>query len=309
MKTVAVLMSTYNGEKYLKEQIDSILEQRDVEVTLFIRDDGSKDGTLAMINQYVKNCINIKLVKDKNNLGPGMSFLTLLKHIIIEERKFDFYAFADQDDIWLDNKLKEAVKLIPDSNNVPTLYCSNQLIYKNDNIEGERFRQKPEICLKSQITRNLLYGCTFVFNLSLASLVVESGFPDKGIIACGNHDAWLVLVALLLGQVVYDQKAYIKYRLHGNNLVGIHNLTVKERITRVVKEGYRRKNLRMKRAKSLRTIFAGQIKPKDKIVLDEFADYKKSLHNRIQLMLDKSVTSVTGENHFFFMLKVMVGFV
>lgn len=93
---VIVLMSTYNGEKYLKEQIDSILNQVKVEVFLMIRDDGSSDNTIAILKEYERQNRNIKIIKGKN-IGVGNSFMQLLYN----SAEAEYYAFADQDDVWV----------------------------------------------------------------------------------------------------------------------------------------------------------------------------------------------------------------
>ena len=98
---VAILLATYNGEKYLREQIDSILKQNGVDLTLYVRDDGSTDGTIDLLKEYVVNTKAVKLDIGKN-LGVGNSFMQLLYDC---PNDFDFYAFSDQDDIWDENKL------------------------------------------------------------------------------------------------------------------------------------------------------------------------------------------------------------
>ena len=105
-KQFAVLMSTYNGELFIKEQIDSILAQKDVDITLYIRDDGSNDNTVKLIKEYIKKYDCIRFMNDNNNLRPGASFMKLLLSVLKKEKKYDFYAFADQDDIWLENKVE-----------------------------------------------------------------------------------------------------------------------------------------------------------------------------------------------------------
>lgn len=105
-KSVQVVMSTYNGEKYLKEQIDSILSQEGVDVRLYIRDDGSSDRTTDILASYQEHK-NVKIEKG-NNLGFAKSFLTALD----ECDEADYYAFSDQDDVWEKDKLSTAVQLI-----------------------------------------------------------------------------------------------------------------------------------------------------------------------------------------------------
>ena len=104
---VSVLMSTYNGEKYIREQIESILNQKKVKVHLLIRDDGSQDSTIEIVKEYANKYPNVSVYAGKN-IGIGNSFMELLRNA----PEADYYAFADQDDVWLDGKLERAIELI-----------------------------------------------------------------------------------------------------------------------------------------------------------------------------------------------------
>ena len=138
MYKVAVLMSTYNGEKYLREQIDSILAQEGVDVTLYIRDDGSSDSTIEIINEYLTKTNRIKFYIGEN-IGVGNSFMQLVYDC---PEDYDYYAFSDQDDIWLTEKMQVAVDSLKEYSN-PFLYCSNQiLVDKNGKIIGLMKRKK-----------------------------------------------------------------------------------------------------------------------------------------------------------------------
>ena len=99
--SVCVLMSTYNGEQFIREQLESICSQNGVNVTLLIRDDGSKDNTLSILKSFEEK-IPMRVITDGENLGPGNSFMEL----VYQAGDFDFYAFSDQDDIWKNNKLE-----------------------------------------------------------------------------------------------------------------------------------------------------------------------------------------------------------
>ena len=100
MDKVQVLLSTYNGEKYLQEQIESIIRQEDVEISLLIRDDGSCDKTIEIIENLKRKNSNI-IYYSGNNLGPARSFMDLIN----KSGNFDYYAFSDQDDVWKSKKL------------------------------------------------------------------------------------------------------------------------------------------------------------------------------------------------------------
>ena len=95
-------MSTYNGEKYIREQLDSILAQENVDVSILIRDDGSKDATLSILDEYSKRD-NLSYYVDSRNLGACNSFIDLIWHVSLD---YDYYALSDQDDFWLKDKFK-----------------------------------------------------------------------------------------------------------------------------------------------------------------------------------------------------------
>ena len=138
---VAVVMSTYNGQRFLRKQIDSIMNQKRIAVSLYIRDDGSKDNTVSIIKKYKEN--NIHLIKGQN-VGVGNSFMNCLYSA---PRNFDYYCFADQDDIWDEDKISTAIDKIKDVMH-PALYCSNQrLVDAEGNTIGHRYEngEKPDL--------------------------------------------------------------------------------------------------------------------------------------------------------------------
>ena len=127
MKIVCVLLSTYNGEKYLKEQLDSVLNQKDITLNFLVRDDGSTDSTIDILKQYEKEG-KIKLIVGKN-IGYKKSFYELAKLAPLS----DYYAFCDQDDVWDDDKLITAVNMLERENNsIPLLYFSALRVVNNN---------------------------------------------------------------------------------------------------------------------------------------------------------------------------------
>lgn len=174
-KSVQVVMSTYNGEKYLKEQIDSILSQEGVDVRLYIRDDGSSDRTTDILASYQEHK-NVKIEKG-NNLGFAKSFLTALD----ECDEADYYAFSDQDDVWEKDKLSTAIEILEEeSQSTPLLYCSAlQRVDENLNPLHVQSYHGLRINLPSMLTRGRLAGCTFVFNNTLRNLVKNANYIEK----------------------------------------------------------------------------------------------------------------------------------
>lgn len=138
MKKVQVLLSTYNGEKYLKEQIESILKQKEVDIHLLVRDDGSSDSTIKILEEISNKNKKITFYKGKN-IGPARSFMELLK----KSEEADYYSFADQDDIWEENKIISAINKLKNTNE-PELYLSALGIVneKLENIETKKVSGK-----------------------------------------------------------------------------------------------------------------------------------------------------------------------
>lgn len=124
-KKVVILMSTYNGEKYIEEQLESLLNQTYSDIKIFIRDDGSKDRTKEIIKQFLQKSKNIFLIEGEN-IGFINSFFELLN---ISDTA-DYYAYCDQDDVWMEDKIERAVKFLEKSDsNKPVLYFSNSDYY------------------------------------------------------------------------------------------------------------------------------------------------------------------------------------
>ena len=225
METVAVLMSSYNGEEYIREQIDSILAQENVLVRLFVRDDGSSDGTRDIVTEYGRKHDNVVLWnKDESrNLGVTRSFLTLLKEVLEQHPEIRYFAFSDQDDFWLPDKLSSAVERIAAAEkekNGAFLYYSNKIYtdgalktIKKDNIRfyGD-YLEALELCMAQ--------GCVQVFNRKMAALAV-SVFPEYD---C-YHDAWVYRLAKMTdASVLFDPEPHILYRQHGENAFGLRTI-------------------------------------------------------------------------------------
>lgn len=307
--TVAVLMSTYNGEKYLSEQLDSIFNQKGVSVRLYIRDDGSTDRTLEIVGTYSKN-YPIEVFTDGENVRPGESFMRLV-YRYADVPEIDFYAFSDQDDIWLEDKMITAISAIEKCDaQEPVLYSSNQYLFIDEENKGPRYSDPQRTDLISHITRNTIAGCTFVFNKELALLVSKTDRPDARIIKYRLHDSWMMLVAIVSGQVIYDEQAYMLYRIHNSNTVGIKEQSLAKRLKKL-KRFYSKQedaNIRMLTAQELLRLFPNMTLDKQQI-LTLYSDYQKNWKCKKSLAFNKFIKANCSENSMLFTLKVLVNFV
>lgn len=313
MNQVAVLLSTYNGQDYIEELLDSVLNQTGVEAVVFIRDDGSTDGTMNILGTY-RSRERVKIVEKGCNVGPGLSFMKLLIEVV-RTYDFEYFAFADEDDIWKKDKLKEAVIKLEEYDE-SALYCSNVDIYqKLENGEfksvGCRYKITPDLSLKGHITKNVIQGCTMVFNRKLAQAIADRGLPKKMILDYGLHDAWIFLVALVHGQVVYDERSFIFYRIHGNNEVGIGKVSKFRKIKQYLgmeKGKERKRNIRSETAGELLALYP-DMDYKYKEFLREIAFYKKNLKAKVTLMKDKEIWELSGEGFLAFAVKVVCNYI
>ena len=201
-KKVAIVMSTYNGTKYIKEQIDSILNQTYKNIELVIRDDGSSDDTVKIIESYQKKHANIKLVTGKN-LGFIKSFFELLRLV-----EADYYSYADQDDVWLPNKIELAVQELNKlDDSKPNLAFGNSDYYdQNMKLigEGEKHRKYSfRMALFACVTQ----GMTMTINKTTRDLIVKN--PPK---TCFFHDWWTYLICIGMGNIAYSDVTTVKYR-------------------------------------------------------------------------------------------------
>lgn len=222
---IKILLASYNGEKYIEEQIRSILAQQNVEVDIMVRDDHSSDKTVALVKEHFST-----LPLHINTPGTGSAahnFLKMVEHLQFDA-SFEYVAFADQDDIWLPNKLAAAVEELTKHN--ASLYCSN--LTKWDTSNGSYSLLKKDFPQKKYdyLFEGGSAGCTYVMTKDFAqqfqAFIQAMDFSDwKGL----SHD-WLVyFFARSKGyKVVIDPKPYILYRLHTENVHGhLNKLTWK----------------------------------------------------------------------------------
>ena len=216
---IAVLLSAFNGAEYLRTQIDSILEQKtDCEVLLVIRDDGSTDKTVEIIEQeYARP--NVRLIKG-NNVGFVESFMNLLRYAEAELGDYNYFSLADQDDRWDSNKLQVAVEAIrKDGRKSPLLYACLSRLTDDDLIPLKTIDRSGRIInFYNSIIQNFLPGHTYVMNRSLLSVVYNCN-PHE----IYAHDQLILNVAVLYHGLLYDETPHADYRQHKRNQLGASN--------------------------------------------------------------------------------------
>lgn len=209
--SVAVLLATYNGAKYIREFLDSLVAQTYADFKMMVRDDGSTDGTLEIIRSYSPR-IEIAFIEANVRLGPAKSFFELLTHAGDD---YDFYFFADQDDCWHKSKINRAVAALATEKELVALYCS-RMDYVDENLRHISYSRVPRrLAFENALVENIATGCTVAINQTARQLILTN-LPNKVIM----HDWWIYLIAMSFGKVIYDEFPTIKYRQHDSNVLG-----------------------------------------------------------------------------------------
>lgn len=302
MTKVAVLLSTYNGEKFLREQLDSILSQEGLKVILIIRDDGSTDSTIQILKKYASGHSNVDLLLEENR-GAEMSFHNLCKYAK-EHVKADYYAFCDQDDVWQPEKLSKAIdKLSHLKKDAPNLYFSNlKMVDRDLNEMGNLFADDEVVISKRMaLIKIFTYGCTCVFNRPALEAYCRADFSKEL-----AHDNWIYVLSMFLGNVVYDKNSYILYRQHGANLSGQKASGVKlayNRVKRAIKGNWGH-DFELYSSMLLRS-FSNRLQQEDIRYISRIANYRKSFFNKLSLLCSPSYRTGHKSKDFAIMIRIL----
>lgn len=293
-KKVNILLSSYNGEKYIREFIDSALCQEGVQVDLLVRDDGSTDATLQILDEYKTKGL-LQWYKG-DNLKPARSFMTLLK----DSAKADYYAFADEDDYWKPAKMRVAVEQLQSFEDVPALYFSRTQLTdaKLNPISSPLIT--PLLTFGESLVYEFIPGCTTVINRKLRN-ILNTYIPDY----LPMHDVWVYSVALAVGaKIIFDKDSYILYRQHGENTIGqgqgeMHEW--KRRFKRLVNK----EHSRYRRAVEIQNGFSQYLTADNRRTLSKFIEGKNNRRKRLKLMTDKAFMCGNSNTYKLFQLAVL----
>ena len=213
MSRIAVLLSAYNGERYIEQQIESIQGQAGIDsLTIIVRNDGSQDGTLNILQQMQGTYRNLEVIEGRN-IGLAASFLELLAYAY--ERGYDYYSFSDQDDYWLPEKLSVAVNAL-EGRESPCMYAACSKIVDAELAESGEVTQTDVrgITFCNSAIQNFCPGHNQVLNRAMAKMVVSK---TKYSSAIYSQDLWITNVAAVTGTIIFDNTPHTLYRQHADN--------------------------------------------------------------------------------------------
>ena len=259
IKTVLIMLSTYNGQRYIREQLDSLYQQKDIDFHILVRDDGSKDNTVEILKDYQKKYGKMTIHVDEN-MGAAMSFHTLMSYAYKDFSNFDFYAFSDQDDVWLEDKLYTATEQLS-TNNGDLYYCN-------------------AIVTDADLNKISYLGCTQVMTKQYFSFCTElfQDYVQKTPPLIELHDVWTMWISQMIGaKVIVDDDAHMLYRQHGNNVTTHNREGVLQKMRRVSKRNRKHKGCAYSNLKIIGELLQNQLTPNAKDVLNRMYDYKSSI--------------------------------
>ena len=221
---IDILIATYNGQKYIREQIDSILNQSYRNINIIISDDGSKDSTPDILKEYQKKDNRIKVYIQQENLGVVKNIEFLLNHV-----ESQYYMLADQDDFWLPQKVEKSLETLKNENadlvfgDLEVVDENLKMMYPsfNDFMLLSRKISKYINSDKLNYLYNCITGCTILAKKETLEKILPRPIISKQLI----HDYWIGLMVSLNVKLAYMPEKYIKYRQHGNNQVGTEKIS------------------------------------------------------------------------------------
>lgn len=277
---VKVLLSSYNGEKYIDKQINSILNQKDIDVRILIRDDGSKDNTRNILSKYAENS-HIEVVYGEN-IGFKKSFSALVRLAANDNTAFDYYAFADQDDLWYSDKLfAECQQLDKFDKKKPNITTCNSNIIDERDEPSRLFRDFDPLYTNYNVYFSTDFqGCSMVFNRSALEKYNQYP-PDEH---C--HDNWMFLTCAVLGNVTHINKPLFGYRIHSDNAIGIkYESSIFARIKKSLRYWFSSRNIaRRKIVQLLYNYWYNEIDEDRRRYIYHYLVYRKNLYSKIWLM-------------------------
>lgn len=274
---VSIALATYNGSKYLREQLDSIYNQTYTNIEVIVIDDCSNDNTIEILDFY-KIKYNLKYFINSYKLGVIDNFF---KAITLCDG--DLIALADQDDFWLQKKIENAVNIINQEDlEIPLVYAS-RLEFVDENLFHLGYSYMPDsLSFDKALVQNYLTGCTMVFNKKAKDIII-SYLPKKTLM----HDWWIYIVISAFGKILIDKTITIKYRQHSNNITGGSSNFLEKMKRKIVRFNPSNKAFRVSdQAQIFFDTYYNLLSDKQKKILFEFIESKKSIFKRIKLLFN-----------------------
>ncbi len=307
---ILILLASYRGEKYIKDQIQSLLNQTEKNVAILIRDDKSPDRTFEIEQEFQKEYPDrIKLLQRTEGVGGSKeNFWALCQEAVNSDA--DYFMFCDQDDVWNPDKVEITLNRMQEIEqakpNKPVLVHTDlEVVDQELKVLGESFVRYRALDahiveINRLLVQNNVTGCTMMVNRAL----LEKALKLSDISAIAMHDWWFSLVASLFGEISFVDRATIKYRQHGGNVVGATKVNTPAFILQRLKGKnhiHEVFHLSSTQAKELMSIYGDELADSERLCIEAMANIEEK--NKIARvctvlryqMLKQGVVQVIGE--------------
>ncbi|ANF98431.1 glycosyltransferase family 2 protein [Paenibacillus bovis] len=318
METVQVLLSTYNGAQYIREQLDSLLNQTYGDIQILIRDDGSSDDTRSILKQYTEQYPAQISWIEGTNIGVIPSFWTLMQHA---DSKAAYYCFCDQDDVWMPEKVARAVAQLhrmeqptgshhlQQKERLPAMiFTATQLTDADLNPTTVwPANLQRDVSFYNALFQNVAVGATVTINRQALFLLRESELNITRILM---HDWWMYLTISCFGKVYFDPQPSIYYRQHGNNAVGGES-TISQKIKKKWKSFRKHQNQQMlvEQAREFKRIYGKQMTDPQMIQqLDAFIAPRHHLLDRVRYLRQCRLYRQSAAEQNLFRFLILIGY-
>lgn len=297
--TVCIIMSTYNSVKYVEAQVDSILAQNNVGIRLWIRDDGSTDRTVDLLNDKYGHDHRVTISYGKN-LGPAASFMAALFSCNVV---CDYYGFSDADDVWLPNKVEHSIGRLAELPVTEPAAVVTRLEVVDQELRPLGYTAVPEkgLSFRNALIQTVATGNAMTMNRA-AFYKLRSAFPKFVVM----HDAWVYLVITAFGRFLYSDSPTLLYRQHAANVIGTKHSwrrRMAQRIGRLLSptDAYRRQ------AEEFYRLFGHYLDPQKNKDIRGYLDYRSTFLRRVQFAMRPSIIKQRNMANLYMRLLILLG--
>lgn len=231
MGKVAILLATYNGEKYIEEQLLSIQNQSFHDFICYIHDDGSKDNTLALCKKICENDSRFRIMNYPPIGGAKENFLQMMKCV---DTDYDYYFFCDQDDYWVPDKIQKMLDRVPKNHNSNGCLVFSDLKVVDEHLSttSESFYKLTKAKIdklnyKNVLIKGFIPGCAMMID----KVLLKKANKYSNIENIKMHDWWIVILAFLIeADIIFEDEPLTYYRQHSNNTIGAQNMSSVDRL-------------------------------------------------------------------------------
>ena len=286
---VLILLSTYNGDAFLAEQLDSLYSQKGVQLHILVRDDGSKDSTLQILDDYNRRYGRMTIIKGQN-IGAGPSFFALINEAAMNHAEYGYYAFCDQDDVWFPHKVETGVRELEKSDKLFKLFFSGAVNTDSELNPIDASHVRVINSFGANLVANHILGCAMLMNGALLQEINKINTKPFSV-PNGNipiHDAWASLVAYSLNaDVIQSCSGLMYYRQHGHNVIGAGQGFLSNQKNRIMRYIGVVTHMKANKCIIALQVLGDKIPSQNRDLLKKVAAYRNSLKAKYRLLFDK----------------------